>query len=256
MKTRRVVPIAVIVLGVVAVVVWQWVSRETSDQPSPASSTLAPGVVTPQEVEATATPQSDGTLRVEQTLVFEATEHTDDQIILTSSYRRFGWVSDDRPAQYWFTPRIEDVSATDETSGSQVELEVVKEDRDHDIEAHLVADGHEWSPGRHLLRMTYTVSDVWFDIQGDRVLVLPLDFFHSTQRGPLDSTMVRIPDQQLICPPDNMTWDPQADCVGAAGDRWSVYEDQRDRAVQVIAVVEPDGITAEPAPAPTRKRGG
>jgi len=249
------VPAAVVLLAVVAVIGWRsFVAGRSEPGPTPTRETLAAGVVTPQEIDVTAAARSDGTVRVEQRLTFEATAKTDDRVVLTTSHRRFGWVSDERPGQYWFTPTIEDASAVDETSGSPVELEITRKDWDLDTEAFIVADGHDWGSGRHALRLTYTLSDVWFDIQGDRVLVIPLDFFASDRSGRLDSTIVRVPGQKLSCPANNLTWDPEATCAEETTDRWSAYRDQQDSALDVLAVVDPEGVTADPAPAPIRKR--
>lgn len=218
------------------------------------SVTLAPGVVTPQEATVTATPQPDGSLTVEQTLVFEATEETGDVVVMSSDGVDLGWISDDRPGRYWVNPTVSQVSAADVTSGEPSDLDVVVDERDREDPRtdgiyYKVAEDRDWEPGRHVIEIEFTLGDVWVDIDGTRAMVLPLDFFFSHNHGDLDATVVRFTDDALVCSAPNRTWSTQNLCTDGKHGRFSGFLDTSGttpRDLDGLVAVDPPGITAEP----------
>lgn len=219
--------------------------------------THEPGVVTPQEVTVTATPQPDGTLVVEQSLVFEATEETADVVVLRSGGVQLGWINDDRPGRYWVNPTVAEVQAADVTSGEPTELDLVVDDRDLDNPRmdgtyYKLAEGHTWEPGRHVIEIEFTLADVWVDIDGTRAMVLPLNFFVSHNREDLDTTKVQFTDDALVCPRTNVTWSAEDAC--GKGGSYSAFLEEPGRNLEGIVAVDPVGVTAEPAPALESKR--
>lgn len=218
--------------------------------------TLEPGVVTPQEGTATATPQPDGTLVVEQTLVFEATEETGDVVILSSDGVELGEIDDDRHGDYWVNPTVSGVQAAEVTSGEPTELDLVVDDQDvedprTDGTYYKLADGHTWEPGRHVIEIEFTLADVWVDIDGTRAMVLPLDFFFSHNDGDLDTTRVQFTDSALVCPAPNRTWSAESLCLDGEDGQWSGFlksSGTTPRDLDGLVALDPPGVTAEPIP--------
>lgn len=218
--------------------------------------TLEPGVVTPQEVTATATPQPDGTLVVEQTLVFEATNETGDVVLLSSNGVDLGWINDDRPGRYWANPTVSGVQAVEVTSGEPTDLDLVVDDRGvedprMDGTYYKLADGHTWEPGRHVIEIEFSLADVWVDIDGTPAMVLPLDFFFSHNDGDLDTTRVQFTDGALVCSPPNRTWSAESLCLDGEDGQWSGFLEPSGttpRDLDGLVALDPPGVTAEPIP--------
>ena len=217
---------------------------------------LAPGVVTPQEITATATPQPDGSVAVEQTLVFEATEESADVVVLRSSGVELGWVSDERRGRYWVSPTVSEVRAADVTSDQPTELEMVVDDRDLDDPRrdglyYKLGEGTDWAPGRHVIEIEFTLTDVWVEIEGLRAMVLPLDFFVTQNHSDLDTTIVQFTDGPLLCSATNRTWSTDHACEHGEGGQWSGYLESPGtvpRELQGLVAFDPPGVTAEPEP--------
>lgn len=223
--------------------------------------TLAPGVVTPMEITASATPQPDGSLAVEQTLVFEATEQTGDVVVLSSSGVGLGWINDDRPGRYWVSPTVSQVQAADVTSGQPADLDLVVDDQDRDDPRmdgiyYKLAEGHDWEPGRHVIEIEFTLTDVWVDIDGTRAMVLPLDFFRTQNTGDLDATIVQFTDSSLVCSNTNRTWSTENVCADSESGEWSGFLESSMSSgdLEGLVAIDPPGVTAEPEPVQEWKR--
>jgi hypothetical protein len=246
-----------VLLSVAAVVVGVVLPRRGDDPPVEAGPTFAAGELTPQETTVVATPRPDGTVQVEQKLVFDAGPGIDFPATWYIGGTQIGWQSDD--AQYGVIPTITAVTAREVTpAGGSVDLAVSVDDSDIDdpfFDGHryrLAAPG-PWAPGRHAVMISYTLGDVWVRADGVRVLVLPLRFV-SGPANPQAADLVRLQvpgAAALQCPATNIDFADRPAC--GDGDRL-VYHDGELNQVEAVVVPDPAGVTADPIPVSERRR--
>ena len=185
MRRRLIIVAGAIVLAmllVAAVVVGVILSRRDPDVPAAAGPSFAAGELTPEESTVIATPQPDGTVQVEQKLVFDAGPGMDFPVTWYIGGTQIGWQSSAREPQYGVIPTISAVTAREVTAaGGTTDLAVSVDDSDIDdpfFDGHryrLAAPG-PWDAGRHAVMISYTLGDVWVQADDVRVLVLPLSF--------------------------------------------------------------------------------
>jgi hypothetical protein len=255
------VGVTVLVLaGVTAVVVRMFMACcEDPGPPVAAGPSFAAGELTPEESTVVATPRPDGTVQVEQKLVFDAGPGMDYPVTWYIGGTQIGWQSSAREAQYGVIPRISDVTAREvTTAGQTVELAVSVDDSDIDdpfFDGHryrLAAPG-PWAPGRHAVLISYTLGEVWVQADGVRIFVLPLRFGSGPANPqPTDQVRLQVPGASVLqCPVTNVNFADRRAC--GAGDRL-VYHDGELEQVQAVVVPDPAGITAEPIPVTEKRR--
>jgi hypothetical protein len=252
---------AVLVLLVAAAVVVGVVlpRRADTDPPVAAGPSFAAGELTPEESTVVATPRPDGTVQVEQKLIFDAGPGMDYPVTWYIGGTQIGWQSSAREAQYGVIPTISGVTAKElTTTGETVDLAVSVDDSGIDdpfFDGHryrLAAPG-PWAPGRHAVMVSYTLGDVWVRADGVRVLVLPLRFV-SGPANPQAADLVRLQvpgAAALQCPATKIDFADRPAC--GDGDRL-VYHDGELNQVEAVVVPDPAGITAEPIPVTEKRR--
>ena len=206
-----------------------------------------------------ATPRPDGTVSVEQRLVFDAGPGIDFPVTWYIGGTQIGWQSSAREAQYGVIPTISEVTAQEVTgAGGSVDLAVSVDDSDLDdpfFDGHryrLAAPG-PWSPGRHTVMLRYTLGDIWVRADGVRVLVLPLRFGSGPANSqPADLVRVQVSGAQALqCPATNVNFADRRPC--GTGGRL-VYHDAELDQVEAVLVPDPVGVTAEPILVPEKRR--
>jgi hypothetical protein len=233
--------------------------RDDTDPPVQAGPSFAAGELTPEESTVVATPQPDGTVRVEQELIFDAGPGMDYPVTWYIGGTQIGWQSSTREAQYGVIPTISAVTAREmTTTGGTVELAVSVDDSAIDdpfFDGHryrLAAPG-PWAPGRHAVMISYTLGEVWVQADGVRVLVLPLQFGSGPANSqPADLVRLQVPGASLLqCPATNVNFADRRAC--GDGDRLAYYDGELDQ-VEALVVSDPAGVTAEPIPVPEKRR--
>ena len=246
-------------LVVAAVVIVVILPRRDSNLTVEAAPSFAAGELTPEESTVVATPRSDGSVQVEQRLVFDAGPGVDFPVTWYIGGTQIGWQSSAREAQYGVIPKISEVTAQEVTAaGGTVDLAVSVDDSDIDdpfFDGHryrLAASG-PWAAGRHAVMVRYTLGDVWVQADGVRVLVLPLRFGSGPANGqPADLVRVQVAGASALqCPPTNVNFADRRSC--GIGDRLAYHEGELDQ-VEAVLVPDPAGVTAEPIPVPEKRR--
>jgi hypothetical protein len=242
-------------LVVAAVLVGVVLPRRDTSLTVPAGPTLGAGELTPEESTVVATPRPDGTVHVEQKLVFDAGPGMDFPVTWYIGGTQIGRQSDD--TQYGVVPTITALSAREVTPGAgTVDLAVTVDDSDIDdpfFDGHryrLAAPG-PWAAGRHAVMISYTLGDVWVEAEGARVLVLPLRFV-SGPANPQAADLVRVQVRgasALECPATNVDFADRRPCGTDA--RLAYHNDELNQ-VEAVLVPDPAGVTAEPIPVTAR----
>ena len=252
---------AVLLLLVVAAVVVGVVlpRRNDTDPPVMPGPSFAAGELTPEESTVVATPRPDGTVQVEQKLIFDAGPGMDYPVTWYIGGTQIGWQSSARDAQYGVIPTISGVTARElTTTGETVDLAVSVDDSGIDdpfFDGHryrLAAPG-PWTPGRHAVMISYTLGEVWVQADGVRVLVLPLQFGSGPANSqPADLTRLQVPGASALqCPATNVNFADRRAC--GAGDRLAYHDGELDQ-VEAVVVPDPAGVTAEPIPVTEKRR--
>ena len=228
-------------------------------EPEPAP-TYAPGELTPEESTVTAVPQPDGTVRVDQVLIFDVVpgqEEKPARWYLDGT--QIGWKSAERKAQYGVIPKVVALSAREvPVTDAPVELKITVDESDYDDpffdgRRYALIAPAPWTPGRHRVEFSYVLGDVWVEADGVRLLVLPLRFASgpgNSQPADLVRLWVR-GTGALECPATNIDFAERRRC--GDGDRLVYRPHQADQR-EAVAVTEPSGVTAAPIPVTEKSR--
>ncbi|MCD1285795.1 MULTISPECIES: hypothetical protein [unclassified Brevibacterium] len=273
-KTRLILLGTIAAALVIAVVVAIMV-RDAVEPPSGTSERLSEEALTPEEITAEVTPHPDGTLQVRQRLIFEAPPTGVADLSWWVGEDQLGWRDEpDRP-RYVLKPRIVDIAAvelstaadsTQENPAVKVELTVDLDDsKAHDrfpstryIFTRPDVDGGSatvWEAGRHVIDFSYTLDEVYLDIGGQALFVLPLGFpgESSQSRGVRSVTLTD--GGEIRCLPSNGTFEPDADCAGL-DDRRSgqdgrelTWRQENGVRIKAIGFAPPEGMQTAPIPA-------
>jgi hypothetical protein len=250
------VGVTVLVLAGVTAVVVRVILMPCCDNPGPpvaAGPSFAAGELTPEESTVVATPQPDGTVQVEQKLIFDAGPGMDYPVTWYIGGTQIGWQSSAREARYGVIPTISGVTAREiTTTGGTVDLAVSVDDSGIDdpfFDGHryrLAAPG-PWAPGRHAVMISYTLGEVWVQADGVRILVVPLRFGSGpANRQPADLVRLQVPGASALeCPATNVDFADRRAC--GTGDRLVYHDGELDQ-VEAVVVPDPAGVTAEPIP--------
>ena len=222
--------------------------------------TFAPGELTPEESTVTAVPQPDGTVRVDQVLIFDIAPGLEDRpATWYLDGTQIGWKSAERTAQYGVIPRVVAVFAREiPVVDAPIELKITVDESDYDDPFFdgrryaLIAPG-PWSPGRHRVEFSYVLGDVWVEADGVRLLVLPLRFASGPGNGqPSDLVRLQVRGAgALECPATNIDFADRRTC--GEGDRLTYRPHEVDQR-EAVAVTSPVGVTAAPIPVTEKTR--
>jgi hypothetical protein len=246
-----------LVVTVVAVVGFILPRLRPAPEPHP---TFAPGELTPEESTVLARPQPDGTVRVEQVLIFDVVPGLEgDPAAWYLGGTRIGWKSAERTAQYGVIPKVVALEAREiPAAADPVPLKITADD-DKNLKDPFFDGRHyrliapaPWSLGRHRVEFSYVLTDVWVVADGVRALVLPLQFARGPGNGqPQDLVRLRVRGAAgMQCPPTNVTFAERRKC---GYDQLTYRAGDLDQ-VQAVAVPEPVGVTAEPVPVTEKSR--
>jgi hypothetical protein len=253
--------IGAVVLGlVITVAVLFGVILPRFERGPESGPTYAPGELTPEESTVTAIPQPDGTVRVDQVLIFDIAPGLEDRpATWYLGGTQLGWKSSERAAQYGVIPDVVALSAREvPVTDAPVDLKITVDDSDYDDPFFdgrryaLIAPG-PWSPGRHRVEFSYVLGAVWVQADGVRLLVLPLQFASGPGNGqPQDLVRLQVRGAgALQCPATNINFSERRSC--GDGDRLVYRPDDLDQR-EAVTVTEPAGVTAPPVPVPEKTR--
>lgn len=154
-----------------------------SDRPTTGSrNAYANGALTPEENTMVVTPQPNGTAMVTQTLVFDAGRGSTGTVDWAVGGVRVGWESDQRSAQFGVVPTISDVQAEEVgADGDRTPLSTALDDANYrdpflDRRWYKMSAPNGWAEGRHAVKITYRLAGTFVRLDGQAVLVVPLDF--------------------------------------------------------------------------------
>jgi hypothetical protein len=258
---RRIIFIAaaVTVLALALVAILVLVPRDDFDPPVAAAPTVAAGELTPQESTVVVTPRADGTVAIEQKLIFDAGSGLDAPVTWYVGGTQLGWRSSAREIRYGITPKVLEFGAREITAtGAPTDLTTTvidnRDARDRFFHGHRyrMAGPGPWSAGRHAVMINIVLSDSWVEIEGVPAVVLPLRFVAGPGSGqPLDLVRLTVREASTLeCPATNINFSERQSC-GRAG-TLTLHPDELD---QVEAVVVPNlsVITAAPIPVTERR---
>lgn len=227
--------------------------RQDSDPPL----SYPPGELTPEESTVVVTPQPDGTVRVAQWLTFDAGPGTDHPLTWYLGGTRLGHAD---AADYAVLPRVSSVTARDVTPGAEaVRLEIDVEKSEYadpfrDGRRYALVRPRRWAPGRHRVEFDVVLSDVWVEVRGVRVLVLPLRFASGPDPGqPADQVRLTVKGAgRLDCPGSDEAFADRQEC----GDNSELlrYRPAEIKTLEAVTVPDPGFITAPPIPVTERAR--
>lgn len=273
-KTRLILLGTIAAALVVAVVVAIMI-RDAVEPPSGTSERLSEEALTPEEITAEVTPRPDGTLQVRQRLIFEAPPTGVADLSWWVGEDQLGWRDEpDRP-RYVLKPRIVDIAAvelstaadsTQENPAEEVELTVDRDDsKAHDrfpstryIFTRPDADGGSaavWEAGRHVIDFGYTLDEVYLDIGGQALFVLPLGFPGQSSQSRGVRTVTLTDGGEIRCLPSNGTFEPDADCAGfddrrsGQDGRELTWRQENLVKIEAIGFAPPEGMQTAPIPA-------
>jgi hypothetical protein len=254
-----VVGAAVLGLVVTAAVLFGVILPRFKGEPE-SGPTFAPGELTPEESTVTAVPQPDGTVRVDQVLIFDIAPGLEDRpATWYLDGTQIGWKSSEREAQYGVIPTVVALSAREvPVTDAPVELKITVDDSDYDDpffdgRRYALIHPRPWSTGRHRVEFSYVLGDVWVEAEGTRLLVLPLRFASGPGNGqPQDLVRLQVPGVgALQCPATNVNFSERRRC--GDGDRLVYRPDDVDQR-EAVVVTEPSGVTAAPIPVTEKTR--
>jgi hypothetical protein len=232
--------------------------RLTEDPDS--GPTFAPGELTPEESTVTAVPQPDGTVRVDQVLIFDVVPGLEDRpATWYLGGTRIGWKSADRDAQYGVIPRVVALEAREvPVTDAPRQLKITVDESDYedpffDGRRYSLIAPEPWTVGRHRVEFSYVLGDVWVEADGVRLLVLPLRLASGPANSqPVDLVRLQVRGAgRLECPATNVAFAERRSC-GEGG--WLVYHlDDLDQ-VEAVVVPEFGGVTAAPIPVTEKSR--
>lgn len=227
--------------------------RQDPDPPS-----YAPGELTPEESTVVVKPQADGTVRVDQTLTFDAGPGTSQPLTWYLGGARIGSTADGT-VDYAVLSQAGSVTARDVTPDENaVPLEVTAETGEYadpfgDGRRYALAAPGRWAPGRHRVEFGVVLSDVWVEVAGVRALVLPLRFASGPDTGqPADQVRLTVNGAvRLDCPDGDEVFADREECGNGELMR---YRPSELTTLAAVAVPDPGFITAPPIPVTVRAR--
>ncbi|MGO2036542.1 MAG: hypothetical protein ACTH2U_08690 [Brevibacterium sp.] len=273
-KTRLILLGTIAAALVIAVVVAIMV-RDAVEPPSGTSERLSEEALTPEEITAEVTPRPDGTLQVRQRLIFEAPPTGVADLSWWVGEDQLGWRDEPERPRYVLKPRIVDIAAVelstaaDSTQENPAEVAELTVDRD-DSKAHdrfpstryiftrPDVDGGSatvWEAGRHVIDFSYTLDEVYLDIGGQALFVLPLGFPGESSQSRGVRTVTLTDGGEIRCLPSNGTFEPDTDCAGfddrrsGQDGRELTWRQENGVRIKAIGFAPPEGMQTAPIPA-------
>ena len=207
-----------------------------------------------------AVPQPDGTVRVDQVLIFDIVPGSRTaRRPGTSTAPRSAGSPPSATAQYGVIPKVVALEAREvPVADAPVPLKITVDESDYDDPFFdgrryaLIAPG-PWSPGRHRVEFSYVLGDVWVQVDGVRLLVLPLRFASGPGNGqPQDLVRLQVTGAgELQCPATNVNFSDRRTCSDDG--RLTYHPSELDQR-EAVAVPDLTAITAEPIPVTEKAR--
>ncbi|AZT94176.1 hypothetical protein [Brevibacterium aurantiacum] len=280
-------PISIIVAGaigfaaivIILVIVFQGSAR-IPDMP-PDRSRYPEQALTPEEITVNVTPRSDGSLQVSQRLIFDVTDEMKKPLSWYIGGEQIGWNTGvgDGP-RYYVLPQVGEVSAqelstaegsTKENPAEVGDLTVTRENRSIDdpfsdsavydfTREKQAGEDSQWTPGRHVVDITYVLDDVYLNVDGHELFVLPLRFPSGSNEAPSMRTVSLEAGGPIQCLPDHTEFDPDAECTGLDKHRFTddgtrlTWSEETSPSIEAIGFAAPENMQAEPIDAPERER--
>lgn len=252
-----VVGAAVLGLVVAIAVLTQVVLPRLRPEPA-ARPDYAPGELTPAESTVVAQIQPDGTVRVDQVLIFDAGPGTTFPATWFLGGTRVG-ESADESVRFGVVPKVISTSARAvPRADAPVPLEITVDESDYDDpfddgRRYRLAATDPWAPGRHRVEFSFVLGDVWVQASGVRLLVLPLRFASAPDTGqPADLVRLTVRGApRLDCPDRDEPFADRPRC--GQGDRL-VYHPAELRTLEAVTVNDPGFVEAAPIPIAEKAR--
>lgn len=253
-------------LLMVAVIV-SVVSAQFPDPPAQ-KDRLPEQALTPEEITVTVTPHTDGTLHVAERLIFDVQEGKGRPIFWSIGSESIGWergVGDGQ--RYSVLPQVTDVSAqelstaedsTKENPAEVGDLIVARddsdvEDPDYDDVSYEFTNPNppnetsQWTQGRHVVDLSYVLDDVYLNVGGHELFVLPLRFPHGSSEAESIRTISLDSGGPITCLSDSQRFDPGQGCstthLGDDGQTMTWREGHKMGSLAAIGFEPPENMT-------------
>lgn len=247
---------------------------------SPDRDRLPKEALTPEEITVTVAPQTDGTLHVSQRLIFDASGNEDRSIRWYLAGEPIGRPTNDSDVQsYAVMPRASEVSARELSTGEEstkndptevADLTVTRDGSDvEDLYDNVVYEfanpnppGEKvmWTPGRHVVDIDYVLDDVYLNVEGRELFVLPLRFPAGTSEAVSIRTVSLESGGPIWCLPDNVDFAPDTECRGLEKQQLSAdgpsftWEEDETGSIGAIGFEAPDNMATDPIPVYEHRR--
>lgn len=189
------------------------------------------------------TPRPDGSVQVQQTMIFDAGEAgRPEPLVWTVGGVRIGWYGENgerRTGQYWVDPVIDELTV----DGEGTELSVTVDDSQADrtssgYHRYVLTPREPWGPDRHRVHLDYVMSGVYVRHTGTPTMVVPLDFL-GVGTGYTRLTIDGEPT--LWCLAANIDATTQQPCPDAEPGSLS-WLGEEQASVEAIGIREPAGV--------------
>ncbi|WP_231441939.1 hypothetical protein [Brevibacterium zhoupengii] len=278
-------PTSIIVAGaigfaaivIILVIVFPVFTR--SPEMPPDRSRYPEQALTPEEITVNVAPRNDGSLHVSQRLIFDVTDEMKSPLSWYVGGERIGYGVGAGP-RYYVLPQVGEVSAqelstaedsTKENPAEVGDLTVTRENPAIDgsfsdsavydfTRPKQAGEDSQWTPGRHVVDFTYVLDDVYLNVDGHELFVLPLRFPSGSNEAPSMRTVSLEAGGPIQCLPDNMDFDPDPECTGLDKHRFTddgtrlTWSEEISSSIGAIGFAAPENMQAEPIDAPERER--
>lgn len=264
--------IVIAVLAVTVVVLSLGVAGLLADRTTvpPAARPLPDHALTPTESTSDVRANPDGTLSVSQRLVFETPVGSERPIVVHLGRANLGWADAKRNGHYIVLPGITDIRAEVLPAHSDdpeaAELVVIRQEEIDGggslpsiRETIGPADPNgRWSPGRHAVLIEYVLTDVFVEIDGRPLLIIPADIVGAPEYATTTWNRIHLEEDsaRILCLPENVDFAPQ-DCSGTDIERSEdadpdparrAWKERPGSSVKALGFDPPASITATPQP--------
>lgn len=272
--------IGFLALLVVVVFVAAMTTTHIPDMP-PDGTRFPKEALTPEEITVAVSPRTDGTLHVSQRLIVDASGNEDVPIHWHLGGESIGRPTTDSEVQsYAVMPRASEVSARELSTGEEstkddptevADLKITRDDSDVEdlyydtVDYEFAKPNPEgetamWTPGRHVIDVSYVLEDVYLTIEGHELFVLPLHFPTGTSEAVSIRTVSLESGGPIRCLPNNVDFAPETECKGldkqqrTADGASFTWEEDETGSINAIGFEAPDNMATEPIPVYEHRR--
>lgn len=267
--------IAGVAMIVLVVIVVSSAITDITDMP-PDKRRLPQQALTPEEITLSVAPQTDGSLHISERLIFDATANEDRPIKWYISGETIG--SERDGPRYFVVPTVSDVTAVQLSTAEEStkddpaevgDLTVTRDDSEVEdpffdsviyefTNSNPPNEDSQWTPGRHIIDISYVLDDVYLEVEGREFFALPLSFPNGSHEATSIRTISLASGGKIRCLPNNRSFTPDDDCsglrersLGQDGTRLTRRRAVTDN-IDAIGFDAPDNMQAEPSAAPEK----